>query len=121
MATSLDFTVSRDPIDFGTVRVGDSGQLTVGLTNNGTYIFKVGGNMPTPNPGGDVAMSIDSPAAFTVIGLPSKWPRSLGAGDALTFALDFAPTAPGHYAGELEIWLENAPAPIVVPVVGEAT
>jgi hypothetical protein len=73
-------------LTFGSVQVGESAKLPIALTNMGASSVTI-------------SESQLRGAGFSVAGLSS--PLSLGAGESITFAIEFAPEAGGPVTGQL--------------------
>ena len=96
-------TVSPATISFGSVATGSSGSQTISLTNSGSASVTV-------------SQATASGTGFSISGLAT--PLTLGAGQSVSFAAQFAPTTAGSATGSISI-VSNAPnSPTVVSMSG---
>ena len=102
-----DIQVDESTLDFGTIAVGDSAQLTLEISNNGASTLTI-----------DSAVLADpsGPFATTFTG-----PENLAPGEALSLELTFTPVDHGAFEGTLTIASNDPDHPeVTVALQGEA-
>lgn len=91
---AADASLSPSSVDFGDVRVGETDNTTLTLSNSGGAQLQITG----------ISVTGDDSAAFTVSGLSTG---SLAAGDDVTFTVETSPSVTGSLSATLEIDTET--------------
>jgi hypothetical protein len=103
-ATAAILQVSPSSLDFGTLLLGNSAQLTLTLSNTGTAPLRA----VTLNASGDYAVASGCAVA------------TLAAGTSCSVTVVFTPTALGTRTGTLTVASTDLTAPVPVPLTGIA-
>jgi Abnormal spindle-like microcephaly-assoc'd, ASPM-SPD-2-Hydin len=97
-------SVRPNTLYFGSVWLGRTHSLTVTITNYGNTAVRVAGDTIAGN-------------AYSIHGL--ALPKTVGAGDSVTFEISFSPTSVGTATGDLELISNAANSRLIVPLYGD--
>lgn len=107
-ATDADLVAVPNPVDFGRTPLGYRGSRNFSLLNQGATPVTITG----------AAMSGGSSADLSIVSAPGAG-AVLAAGGSVQYELRYAPLLAGADAGQVEIFLQGAPIPFLVEVLGE--